>query len=138
MLNYIWQEFLKNLPFISELRISRNLIHYDLMFSHQVMSDSSLSYGLQHARPPCPSPSPGVCPRSCPLNQWCYPSISSSSDTGTECRLFILFSVVKVLLVIFFSFNHSFIKQVFEGDLYIQLLWTYIKTRCHCIQIALV
>ena len=33
--------------------------------------------GLQHARPLCPSPSLGVCPSSCPLNQWCHPSISS-------------------------------------------------------------
>ena len=31
--------------------------------------------GLQHARPPCPSPSPEVCPSSCPLHQWCHPAI---------------------------------------------------------------
>ena len=35
-------------------------------------------HGLQHARLPCPSPSPGVYPSPCPLNQWCYPTISSS------------------------------------------------------------
>ena len=35
-------------------------------------------HGLQHTRPPCPSPSHGVCPSSCPLNQWCHPTISSS------------------------------------------------------------
>ena len=34
-------------------------------------------HGLQHARPPCPSPSPGACPSSCPLSQWCRPAISS-------------------------------------------------------------
>ena len=34
--------------------------------------------GLQHSRHPCLSPSPGVCPSSCPLNQWCHPTISSS------------------------------------------------------------
>ena len=34
-------------------------------------------HGLQHARLPCPLPSPGVCPRSCPLNRWCHPTISS-------------------------------------------------------------
>ena len=34
--------------------------------------------GLQHARPPCPSPSPEVCPSSCPLHQWCCPAILSS------------------------------------------------------------
>ena len=49
-----------------------------LLFSHQVMSDSSQPHGLQHTRLPCPSPSPGICPSSCPLNQWCHPTISSS------------------------------------------------------------
>ena len=35
-------------------------------------------HGLQHARPPCPSPTPGVHSNSCPLSQWCHPAISSS------------------------------------------------------------
>ena len=48
------------------------------MFSHSVMSSSLEPCGLQHARPPCPSSSPGVCSISCPLNQWCHPTISSS------------------------------------------------------------
>ena len=34
--------------------------------------------GLQHARPPCPSPTPGAYSNSCPLSQWCHPTISSS------------------------------------------------------------
>ena len=38
----------------------------------------TLSHGLQHARPPCPSSSPGGYPNSCPLCQWCHPTISSS------------------------------------------------------------
>ena len=42
------------------------------------MSHSLRPYGLQHARPPCPSPSPGVYSNSCPLSQWCHPTISSS------------------------------------------------------------
>ena len=45
---------------------------------HSVMSDSLWPHGLQHARPPCPSPTPRVCPNSCPLSQWCHPVISSS------------------------------------------------------------
>ena len=49
-----------------------------LLFSCQIMSDSLRPHGLQHARPPCPSPSPRVCPSSCPLNQWCHPATSSS------------------------------------------------------------
>ena len=48
---------------------------YNLLFSHQVISDSLWPHGLQHARPLCLSPSPGVCPSSCPLNQWCHPPI---------------------------------------------------------------
>ena len=43
-----------------------------------VISDSLWSHGLQHARPSCPSPTPGVCSNSCPSCQWCYPTISSS------------------------------------------------------------
>ena len=42
------------------------------------LSDSSWPYGLQQTRLPCPSPSPRVCPSSCPLNWWCHPTISSS------------------------------------------------------------
>ena len=48
------------------------------LFSHQVVSDSLRPRGLQHTRLLCPSPSPRVCPSSCPLNQWCHPTISSS------------------------------------------------------------
>ena len=46
-----------------------------LLFSHRVMSDSLRSHGLQHARLPCPSPSPGVCSDSCPLSRWGRPTI---------------------------------------------------------------
>ena len=49
-----------------------------LLFSHQVVSDSSWPHGLQHARLPCPSPSSGECPSPCLLNRWCHPTISSS------------------------------------------------------------
>ena len=43
-----------------------------------VVSDSLQPHGLQHARPPCPSPTPGVYSNSCPLSLWCHPTISSS------------------------------------------------------------
>ena len=43
-----------------------------------VVSDSLRPHESQHARPPCPSPIPGVHPNSCPLSQWCHPAISSS------------------------------------------------------------
>ena len=41
--------------------------------------------GLQHTRPPYPSPSPEVCPSSCPLNRWCHPTISSSVTPFSSC-----------------------------------------------------
>ena len=49
-----------------------------VQFSHTVTSDSLRPHGLQHARPPCPSPTSGVYPNSFPLSQWCHPTISSS------------------------------------------------------------
>ena len=48
------------------------------LFSCQVASDSLRPPGLQHIKLPCPSPSPGVCPESCPLTRWRHPTISSS------------------------------------------------------------
>ena len=53
-------------------------VHWLLLFSHSVMSNSLQSHGLQHARPPCPSPTLGVYSNSSPLSQWCHPTISSS------------------------------------------------------------
>ena len=49
-----------------------------IRFSLSVVSDSLRPHGLQHARPPCPSPTPGVHSNSRPLSQWCHPAISSS------------------------------------------------------------
>ena len=46
-------------------------------FSLSVVSDSLRHHGPQHARPPCPSPTPGVYTNSCPVNRWCHPTISS-------------------------------------------------------------
>ena len=49
-----------------------------LLFCCSVMSNSLQSHGLQYARLPCPSPSPGACSNPCPLSRWCHPIISSS------------------------------------------------------------
>ena len=48
------------------------------LFSRSVASNSLRPHGLQHARPPCPSPTPRVHSHSRPSSQWCYPAISSS------------------------------------------------------------
>ena len=49
------------------------------------MSNSLRPRGLQHARLPCPSPTPRACPNSCPLCQWCHPTISSSGVPFCSC-----------------------------------------------------
>ena len=56
-----------------------------MFFSHSVMSDSLQPHGLQHTRLPCPSLFPWVCSNSCPLSQWCYPTISSSVVPFSSC-----------------------------------------------------
>ena len=49
-----------------------------VQFSRSVVCDSLPPHRPQHARPPCPSPTPGVYSNSCPLSRWCHPTISSS------------------------------------------------------------
>ena len=49
------------------------------------MSNSLWPHGLQHTRPHWPSPSPKVCPSSCPLHWWCHPAISSSDTLFSFC-----------------------------------------------------
>ena len=50
---------------------------FPLLFNHSILSNFLLPYGLQHTRLPCPLPSPRTCSNSCPLSQWCHPTISS-------------------------------------------------------------
>ena len=56
-----------------------------VQFSHSVVSDSLRPHELQHTRPPCPSPTPGVHLNSCPSSRWCYPAISSSVVPFSSC-----------------------------------------------------
>ena len=75
-------------PWAGSLGQSRSLLHlpseseFILRLSHSCsVADSSPAlwpHGLQHARPPCPSPSPGACSNSRPSSEWCHPTISSS------------------------------------------------------------
>ena len=75
------KQFLENLV----KQHTKNIIRYKIdikngiiyQFSHSVVSDSLWPHESQHARPPCPSPTPGVHPDSRPSSQWCHPGISS-------------------------------------------------------------
>ena len=64
---------------------SPNRLTQLLLFSHPVVSNSFWPRGLQHARPPCPSPPPEVCWSSWPLHRWCLPDISSSDTLFSFC-----------------------------------------------------
>ena len=64
-------------------------LHYSvwklLQFSCSLVSDSLWPHELQHARPPCPSPTPGVHSNSCLSSRWCHPAISSSVVPFSSC-----------------------------------------------------
>ena len=60
------------------IKICNSVFLLLLLFSCPVMSDSLRFHGLQHSRLPCTSPSLGVCPSSCSLQQWCHSAISPS------------------------------------------------------------
>ena len=55
-------------------------------FSRSVVSNSLRPHELQHTRPPCPTPTPGVHSDSRPSSQWCHPAISTSVDPFSSCR----------------------------------------------------
>ena len=56
-----------------------------VQFSRSVVSNSLRPHESQHARPPCPSPTPGVHQNSCPSSRWCHPAISSSVIPFSSC-----------------------------------------------------
>ena len=68
----------KEFLWLHSFQINNLLEFSSVQFSHSVVSDSLRPHESQHARPPCPSPSPGVHSDSCPSSQWCHPAISSS------------------------------------------------------------
>ena len=56
-----------------------------VQFSRSVVSISLQLHGLQHVRPPCPTPTPGACSNSCPSSRWCHPTISASVFPFSSC-----------------------------------------------------
>ena len=73
------------MPSINIIPISYIRTFSSVQFSHSVVSDSLRPHEWQHTRPPCPSPTPGVHPNSCPSSQWCHPAISSSVVPFSSC-----------------------------------------------------
>ena len=65
--------------------ITLNSVWIIVQFSCSVESDSLQPHGLQHARPPCLSPTPQACSNLCPSSQWCHPTISSSVIPFSSC-----------------------------------------------------
>ena len=65
--------------------LEKNRNTTSVQFNRSVVSDSLWPHEPQHARPPCPSPTPGVYPNPCPLSWWCHPTISSSVVPFSSC-----------------------------------------------------
>ena len=88
-----------------------------VQFSHSVMSDSLQPHGLQHARLPCPSPTPGACSNSCPSSRGCHPTISSSGpllflpSMFPNIRVFSNESVIHIRWPKYWSFSFSIIPS---------------------------
>ena len=77
-------------PFAVYLKLSQHILlivcqFSSVQFSRSVVSDSLQPHESQHARPPCPSPTPGVYSNSCPSSWWCHPAISSSVIPFSSC-----------------------------------------------------
>ena len=70
---------------IFSLLLSSKIHCQSVQFSHSVVSDSLWPHESQHARPPCPSPTPAVHSDSSPSSQWCHPAISSSVIPFSSC-----------------------------------------------------
>ena len=71
--------------YIVLLRNELGIRETSVQFSRSVVFDSLRPHEPQHARPPCPSPTPGVHPNPRPLSQWCHPTISSSVVPFSSC-----------------------------------------------------
>jgi len=96
-----WWKWMRSLKSWLKTQHSKNYDHgiqsHSVQFSRSVMSDSLQPHESQHARPPCPSPSPRVHSDSRPSSQWCHPAISS-------CRPFLLHQMINMLSRFFIAF----------------------------------
>ena len=91
----------------------RVMIFSSVQFSRTVPSDSLWPHEMQHARPPCPSPTLGVYPDSCPLSWWCHPTISSSVVPSLAAKNII--NLISVLTIWWCSCVESSLMLLEEG-----------------------
>ena len=103
-----------------------------VQFSHSDMSDYLQPYGLQHSRLPCPSLTPEACSNSCPLSQWCHPTISSSVVPFSSClssifpslRVFSNESVLCIRWPVYWSFSFSIsLSSEYSGLISLRMDW---------------
>ena len=78
-----WRTDIQRLPDVR--KSSKRKLFSSVQFSRSVLSDSLQPGETQHARPPCPSPTPRVYSNSCPLSRWCHLTISSSVVPFSSC-----------------------------------------------------
>ena len=95
-----------------------------VQFSWSVVSNSLRPHESQDTRPPCPSPSPGVYPNTCPLSPWYHPTISSSVIPFSSClqsfpasgSFQMISSLHQVAKVLEFQLQHEFFQWIFRTD----------------------
>ena len=95
--------------------------------SCSVMSDSLRPHELQHARPPCPSPTPGVHPDSRPSSQWCHPAISSSVVPFSSCPQSLPASESFPMSQLFAWGGQSFLKSWPTEIIWSNIYWLLFK-----------
>ena len=103
---------------------------HTVQFSSSVVSDSLWPHGPQHARPPCPSPTPGVHPNPCPLSRWYHPAISSSViPFSSSIRVFSNESALRIRWPKYWSFSFNISPSKEHSELisfrmdWLDLLW---------------
>ena len=82
---YVFSSFDMMLKEIVSLIPLSDLCFTSVQFSRSAVSNSLWPHESQHAKPPCPLPTPGVYPNSCLLSRWCHPAISSSVGPLSSC-----------------------------------------------------
>ena len=114
---------IKILLMISLFYIVHLWLVYSVQFSRSVVSDSLWSHLLRHARPPCPSPTPGAYSISCPSSRWCHPTVSSSvihfsshHQSFPASGSFPMSSSHQVVTVLEFQLQHQSFQWIFTTD----------------------